>query len=89
VVCSTACQTRYIDATSVKTNLLDDGIVNTLVSISATNAFDLPFPPMPRTARDDRFDVGQIDRDIDIAACGRGKTARTPSAPPTSLQLPQ
>jgi hypothetical protein len=33
--------------------------------------------------------LGQIDRDIDIAACGRGKTARTPSAPPTSLQLPQ
>jgi hypothetical protein len=68
---------------------LDDGIVNALVSISATGAFDLPFSPMPRTVRHDRFDVGQIDRDIDVAGCGRGKTTRTSSAPPTSLQLAQ
>jgi hypothetical protein len=73
----------------VKTNLLDDGIVNTSVAISATNAFDLPFSRITRTARHDRSDVGQIDRDIDVAACGRRKTARKPSAPPTSVQLAQ
>jgi hypothetical protein len=34
---------HYTDATSVKAKLLDDGIVDTLVSAGATNAFTLPF----------------------------------------------
>src|SRR2546430_2356982 len=45
---------RYMDATSVKANLLDDGIVDTLASIGATRAFTLPFPSTPRAADDGR-----------------------------------
>jgi hypothetical protein len=43
---------RYTDATSVKANLLDDGIVDTLASVGATSALTLPFPSTPRTARE-------------------------------------
>jgi hypothetical protein len=43
---------RYADATSVKVNLLDDDIVDTLASVGATSAFTLSFPSTPRRACD-------------------------------------
>jgi hypothetical protein len=45
----------HTDATRVKANPLDDGIVDTLVSVGATSAFTLPFPATPRRARQSRL----------------------------------
>jgi hypothetical protein len=42
---------RYTDAAKVKAHLLDNGIVDALASAGATEAFKLPFPSTPSTAR--------------------------------------